>query len=183
MKLLHWSWQDLNEARRYWQHGRAWLRLRRRNSSKHSRTFRIEWCVGRGAGGLRCELQVGGEDDAVLGVALPFLALWFAIADLVPFRWLPRDWHRSTGVRVFAGAIWLDFWNDDSGWRGKRRQWVLHIEDLLLGRHRCTKTELSSHEVVIPMPERSYPATVRMERCRWKRPRWFATEITRGDVQ
>ncbi len=47
-----------------------------------------------------------------------------------------------------------------------------HPLDFFLGSTDYKKKDLTFHEVLVPMPEGSYPATVQFQECTWKRPRW-----------
>ena len=89
---------------------------------------------------------------------------------------------RSIGVRIFGGSIWVDIWNDDSGWSsddvkhlpwnggGWKFNWS--FQDFLLGKSRFEKELISDEDDrQVVMPEGTYPARVRIYRARWPRAR------------
>ena len=41
----------------------------------------------------------------------------------------------------------------------------------------------STVPTVVPMPERAYPASVKLFESTWKRPRWFASRMVRAEVK
>ncbi len=75
-------------------------------------------------------------------------------------------------------TLWVHPWSHSNEWRSADPWWVqgvsVNFEDLLLGRAKHSKQILDTKEVLIPMPEGCYPATVSVEEHTWKRPRWFA---------
>lgn len=92
-----------------------------------------------------------------------------------------RDYSdREINVYWFEGALWWRFWTDPMGgwssswpwWRRKLQQGSFHPVDFLLGSTKLTEREISRQDVLIPMPERSYQATVIIEERTWRRPRW-----------
>ncbi len=165
--LFRWSSQNLTDGRKpTWHHGRAWL------WTPHP-VFRAEWVIGRADWGFSLTADVGGEDDLLLHFGVPFFSLFLAVGGLLPYRWLPRNsWPRLTGIRLHAEYVWLDFWHDSRGWAKGGWHWSLDWKTLLMGRRRYGKRVLSTHAVVIPMPEADYPATVTLEECTWTRDRW-----------
>jgi len=90
-------------------------------------------------------------------------------------------------------GLWLQLWGNDyeSNWNDPRwmRMHHLNFPDLLLGRAKYSDVDGEKFEnVVIPLPEGNYKATMTFETSTWKRPRWFPRvrkftkiEIT-GDV-
>jgi hypothetical protein len=66
-----------------------------------------------------------------------------------------------------------------AGWSREVPKWrhgSFHPLDTLLGRTNCEKKVLEERQVLVPMPERAYPATAKLMEYAWKRPRWFATK-------
>lgn len=82
---------------------------------------------------------------------------------------------RAIGWRIFDGGLWLDFWSDPSGW-GPERQVVFKPLDVLFGRRQHSKRGISTHDVLVPMPEGDYPGMMEVYESIWKRPRWPWTE-------
>ena len=62
--------------------------------------------------------------------------------------------------------------------------WSRFLLDVFLGRAKYSAVELEKVETSIPMPERSYPCTVTMQRAEWRRPRWpFVRRVLRAEVE
>ncbi len=136
----------------------------------------LEWDTGNGAAFCHAYVDIGGEEDVKLAAALPKLfQVWVSLQGVVSFSRLPRSWPRTTGVSIFDGRIWLRLWHDDSGWaEGRRNGPSVSIEpaSILFGRTTYSSEDIKTERVTIPMPEGGYPATVRLFRSTWKRPRW-----------
>ncbi len=182
MGSIRFHWQNLNEkpgdrhgcGLRY---GRCWLNLRQTTLSAEWETWVSKFAL---------TLDVGGdENDFCLHLALPPVSLFLGVQGLFPYSRLPRDWGRTTGVRVFDWAIWFDIWNDDSVWSSDQPWWNsfnFHPVDFFLGDSKHSERTLSTEERVVPMPEGTYPCTVRMFESTWKRPRWFNKRMVRATV-
>ena len=55
---------------------------------------------------------------------------------------------------------------------------------ILLGKSVYSERTISEHNVVVPMPEGAYPATVKLFESTWKRPRWpWPLRETRSQVE
>ncbi|MEO0599439.1 MAG: hypothetical protein AAF126_25225, partial [Chloroflexota bacterium] len=79
--------------------------------------------------------------------------------------------HRSIGVRVFDGKIWLDFWSDPHGW-GPRRDLVIDPMQIVFGRMKLDKVLLSDTLTeYMPMPEKDYELEMLVWRYTYWRPR------------
>lgn len=147
------------------------------------------------------------HEDGDLGfhVSIPPVAFWWTLP--IPIQkmldtsfwanWNERTGgyrgsHRYTAFSLFDISIhdWSIHWDllkFDWGWSREMPKWMdghLNLQDFFLGRSKYTSEVLETQEVLIPMPEGSYPATVKIERCVWKRPRWFAKvrEDARVDI-
>lgn len=181
---IHWHWQDLKKDQRgdsgRGLHGRAWLHVKRA-------TFGLEWVLMRWTG-FNISTWIGGdENDFTLCLSLFFFSLYLSVDDLLPYKTLPRGWHRSTGVKVHDGTIWIDIWNDDS-WGGRGKKWWqdinIHVVDILLGRQKYSEREISVTRWPVSMPEGEYPATIRMYEATWARKRWpIVQRLTRADIK
>jgi hypothetical protein len=124
---------------------------------------------------------VDNEDGQRLHVALPPFSFWLALP-----LWSVRE-DREVDVSIHNATIWWSIWRDPMGeWSRKVPRWREGNwcpVDTFLGRHKYTSHELSTRSVVIPMPEGSYLATVKLTRDVWKRPRWpFAREVFRATI-
>lgn len=76
---------------------------------------------------------------------------------------------------IISGELWVNMNNQP---RGRYFYWFL--QDKLLGRAKYFAEVVQEGETVIDMPEGEYPATYKIEKCTWKRPRWpFPTKRDR----
>ena len=143
---------------------------------------------------LHLYMQLDGmhEDQLVIGAAVPGLALWLGFN---PSYAALRDWLRSlgsdreTGVHVYLPSLedrdLRVHWRVHSpvmSWSRTTPKWrdgSLNVHDLLLGRIDYSTKTLSEHEVLIPLPERSYRWKVRLQEVRHSRPRWPWDRVTR----
>lgn len=92
---------------------------------------------------------------------------------------------REIEISFHNGAVWWRFWTDPMSWSSKTPKWrhgSLNFVDLLLGRTNCEHHPLEVRDVLIPMPEGSYPATAKLEEWTWRRPRWFAKTLKRVTI-
>ncbi len=168
---------------------------------KRGQVFRLEWTLFRNL--CSFDLSRSGEGNYLtLHAAVPGISFWLS----GPIR-LRLDgwakWNEKYGgypgshayntfkffeVRFFDNAIWWSFLKFDWGWSSKMPKWMdgnFHPIDFLFGRMKCETEILGTFEVVIPMPEGSYPATVKLEERTWKRPRlpWKDTVRKSADVR
>jgi hypothetical protein len=105
-------------------------------------------------------------------------------------RRLIKDGDYYTRVFQIAwhdGTLWSSIWEKSGHWSSSDPWWMhgnFNPKNFLLGRNKYSSEVVEEKRTVIPMPEGSYPATVKLERCTWKRPRWprplyrYSTEIT-----
>jgi hypothetical protein len=176
---MHFHWQNLNEDnrgnRKGWAYqGRAWWNF----GAGGRRHICLEWNLWS----KHCHVSFDvNDEDITLGLAFPPVALWLSLAGVFNIR-RPRE----ISLKVFSCALWWTIWRDPmGGWDSRLPRWrqgCSHIDDALLGRRRYSCETLSTHEVVIPMPEGPYPATLRMEKATWSRPRWFREVVFRADI-
>lgn len=153
---------------------RGWLYCGNRGGS--CAKFELNWWT------RFCFLQFEFDDEDGWGfsIALPPVAFWLHIN--LPWR-LKRD--RTIGIRFHSGAVWWTCWVDDNEWNSRRPKWrqgSLNFVDFLLGRAKCTTTVLEERSVLVPMPERAYPALAKLMLYEWKRPRWFALRRKRVQI-
>lgn len=85
-------------------------------------------------------------------------------------------------------ALWLQLWGNDWEWRSKDPWWKkchsLHFDDLVLGKadYKMEKGEVFEN-VVLPLPEGNFTATMTYQVQTWKRPRWFARVRKSTDIR
>lgn len=77
------------------------------------------------------------------------------------------------------GARRNEWSNTDPKWTHGR----INFAELLLGKASCTREAIDSRDVMIPLPEGRYPATVRLERVTWKRERTRAQVHYSAEVE
>jgi hypothetical protein len=199
---MHFHWQNLNDdkTRPHWgggaRHGRAWWYLYDRNTTHRRAGTTVSLCWSfflRESGALQVQVQRGDGVGVLFHLGIPYVislfvgfhgGWWQRLAE----RLLPnqvRDRHngqfrtdysdRELSVRLFDWAIWWNFWTDPDSWSSKTpkyRNGNWHPLDTFLGRMSVTDKEIAREDVQIPMPERSYVATVVLEDRTWRRPRW-----------
>jgi hypothetical protein len=199
---MHFHWQNLNDdkTRPRWgggkRYGRAWIHW----GSGRARTLGWTWTFfDRGAStgiSLTAQRQDGtglAFHVGVWGLFAFWVHLHGGIAQRIAISLLPAkslDVHtgkqrtdygdRQINVSWFGGALWWQFWTDPMGgwssrmswWRRKVQEGSFHPADFFLGRTSVTDREIAREDVLIPMPERSYKATVVIEDRIWRRPRW-----------
>lgn len=180
-------------AGQMWREGRAWFYRFVGDGDKGTDwakkwEIHAEWLAGnRHHVGL--SIQIGDhDDDVLLHVGVPFVSVWFGI-DPCPAltRLLPRTlrhvgaksyWHtdpREISVRLFDGALWWLFWMDSgvsSSTDPRWRRGTFRPVDVVLGKDQFSKRDVSTHRVLVPMPEKVYEGTVTMFLSAWKRSRW-----------
>lgn len=172
---MRFHWQNLNEKKggktgSILRHGRAWLGLGR----YYRPTLRWEWRIPTTHFHLGVSFGEPYENTVQFTLACGLFALWVTFEGR-GWSWLPTD--RRCELSFHDKALWIHPWSRTWEWNRNDSWWVrgltIHFDDLLLGRHKHASRTLSTHDVLIPMPEGCYPATVKIEEHTWKRPRWF----------
>jgi hypothetical protein len=181
------------------RHGRAWLNFGR-DERRRGTEINWEWCFfwREGNGGLSFRVQRGDGVGVQLSVGIPWLAsiyltlhggIWERLANRLlpefaadqrrsyPGQQLPvRDYSdREISLRFHDAAIWWHLWTDPDSWSSRTPRWRngnFRPIDFLLGHTKVTVREIERRDVLIPMPERAYAATVIIEDRVWRRPRW-----------
>lgn len=90
--------------------------------------------------------------------------------------WEERSISLSLDIKrkTFSGEWWVDMNNNP-----RSRHFYIFLDDLILGRAKHSLEILSEGTATIDMPEGGYPATYKIEKRTWKRPRWpFPTTQT-----
>jgi hypothetical protein len=177
--------QNLNEkphGRMGWMlwRGRAWWHLSDRTM------LHAEWSA-RPSLQLGAQIQSGGmgDDHVLANVSLFGLTLYFGVSCPLTRRlssWASKREGFETGVEFQWGryhstpTLRIDIASRIMSWRSSDPRWVrgwnIDIADLLLGSRVYSREVLKSVETVIPMPEGCYAASIELDICRWKRPRW-----------
>lgn len=84
---------------------------------------------------------------------------------------------RVIGFRIHSGALWCNFWGDDTGY-GVRRDWSFHpirlFADTFFGKVQREELYQEPQTRYIYLPEGYIPVTIKRHQVIWKRPRWFS---------
>lgn len=92
---------------------------------------------------------------------------------------------REVEISFHNGALWWSFWTDPMSWSSKTPRWRhgnFDFADFFLGRSKCEHRTIEARDVLVPMPEKAYPAKAELQEWTWKRPRWFAKTIKRVQI-
>lgn len=178
---MYFHWQNLNEddrgrAKGLAFEGRAHLQLGR----KRPRAVRFEWNLWTHFCGVSVK-RCGDSGGLTFHVAFPPFSFWLTLP-------IARRYTHAMffSLGVHDAAIWWQFGGDTMEWSSRTPKWKhgsFNLANFFLGRVKHSTEVLSTHQVLIPMPEGAYPATVVLERSTWKRPRWFATVGRYADVK
>lgn len=180
---IWWSWRSLNEDSRgnfkgpALQQGRAHLHIDRKSLG-------LEWYFRLRPHSVGAGVWVNGHGDAEIGgsIRLPLIQVYLSYEG--GLHHLPE---REIEIRWNDGAFWWSLWHSRYEWSSKTPKWrhgSFNPIDFLLGRQHYSKETLETVGAQIPLPEGSYPATIKIERAIWKRPRWpWPQTIIRADVE
>jgi len=84
---------------------------------------------------------------------------------------------------VHDWGVWWRFWRDPNYTTvGDWRDSCFHILATIFGHIKYAEYVIEERDVVIPFPEKVYDGHVKLFDSKWKRPRWFASYLTRTDV-
>jgi hypothetical protein len=182
-----WS-RDNNERSRYW-FARQWtLTYWQLNENyEHSRDIwavSTEWTIPSWDS-FDISLSVGGIENVVL---LHFGFLLFSVflhLEKVPRfleRWVPEE-ERELSFKIHHNTIWIYLFAEVDCWRnGDWRRIVIHPDDLLLGKDRCTTQFIEERPVDIHFDNRIYKATAKLEIRTWTRSRFSFLKRSKKDV-
>lgn len=174
---MRFHWQNLNEKPgnklgHSLKHFRFWVG-----------DFGGEWLAFSKKFSLR--FSIGGHHGVGFSLSLFLFTVYLSYDRYV--SWLRVVPHGEFAIYWYMKGLWFALWQKEMESNSADPWWrkihVVHFDDVLLGRAKYSTEVVEVREVLIPMPEGSYPAIVNMELARWKRPRWFATEILRANVE
>lgn len=199
---MRFHWQNLNDKPGDRQgsgvrHGRAWLHFGERGA--------IGWCWQFFSRSLSVSLGAEASDGTGLkfSICLGVISLYVHAHGCL-FAWIAEKilpWyevelqgrmlriHKDREIRfsVYEWGLQYTIWKDwRDGWSSTDAKWrdgIFYPLDLIFGRHKYSERELSAFDVEIPMPEKSYPATLKMVETTHKRPRWFGTRRIRASIE
>lgn len=139
-------------------------------------TVETSWFSGSLGAGLQI-LHGKWTASLRLGVASVYVS--------IPGKYRDYGKDRHIDVSAHNGGVWWHLWVDPHSWSSKTPKWRdgnFNFVDFVLGRRDCTHTLIEERDVLIPMPEKAYPATAKLENWVWRRPRWFAKRLKRVTI-
>lgn len=151
-------------------------------AARETPTFRWELCVDPSLD-FGARVEVGDEDDIEGHVKVFGCALYWGVDGVIDRR-KRRIPHRELRVSVHDGTIYWCVWKDPHSWSradGWRNSWW-NFKDAFLGKAKYSSEVVEKREVLIPLPEGSYPAKVELSLDRWERPRWRTEVVKRAHI-
>lgn len=182
---MHAHWQNLTRSDgrgAFPRNGRAWCHLQ-------GHTLRIEWFFFSNRWALGLELDPD-ENELTVSFCVGLFSLYFGMSGLTYLlkKLLPQRESsytpglfflqgREISLRIFDGGPWWVIWMDPDEWRSTDPWWRrghIDLRDVILGKSKHSSQVLrDAVPVQIWMPEGVYQGKAKVERHRWKRPRWF----------
>lgn len=180
--MRFWS-QNLNEDRfgrikgsKLW-HGRATLHFDNRMAeyTHWLESFRWEWQLGqRRFCFIGLDVNDYNDEELTFKLAVPFLfSLWFHVCFRRP-KWWPRSSREfELGIRLEDFAVAWNLGCDPMGGY-PCRPWFssFNVVDFLVGHTKHAEQTIEERDVLVPMPEGTYPAKAKLFESTWKRARW-----------
>ena len=161
-----------NGERRFWWHAskesprgvRAWFHFGRRTLSIEGHWFKRF--------SLSASLSFNTfHEGTMLALSIPWL---FSFYIGLPIRTGIQD--RQISVSFREWTLRIQPWSQSMSWSSRGPRWKhglrLNIPDFIFGRTTHKSEVVSTHAVIVPMPEKAYPATVTITRDIWRRKRW-----------
>lgn len=162
-----------------WRHGRGWLKLGyQERPYKRGSQIGVSWKVGRPVYFLGAGVEVDRDQDEPVSF---HVCLWpFSVylnVDSKAASWIAQrvgsdsydDRDRllrlDIGTRDERGIVRWHLWWRDHVWSSTDPKWrrgSINLVELVLGRREMRWEPKSTLDVLIPMPERSYPAKVEL---------------------
>lgn len=183
-RTMRFHYHNLNEKKNgkrgsILRHGRAWFYF-----DKHDRIrLNAEWSVPTSFFHVCFSFGEPYEGTLQVKLACGLFAFWFTV-EAPGWSWLPT--RRRCEISFHHRTLWIYPWSKKDEWRSADPWWVrgltINFEDLLFGRSRCETREISTHDVLIPMPEGCYPAKVTVQERTWTWPRRFAKSRTECSI-
>lgn len=126
----------------------------------------------------------GRHDSGKVSASIGLYWLYATAAIWLPF--VKRGERRRLSLTFHDGAMWWCIWRDDDSWSRDVPKWRdgnFNPMNTVFGRQKCSTETLEIRDVLVPMPEKAYPATAKLEEYTWKRPRWpFAKTMKRVTI-
>lgn len=186
---MYFHYQNLKKEEKgskYISNGRFWL--------GESPKFRAEWVVPGNDLSLKLNLNDYG-DDAIGGhIGIWFFTFFWGVEWRPLYNFLEKITKRKDqtytngrqiGFTLGHGALSIAVWDDPMESRSVDPWWwhqYINLADFFFGRSKCTTEILEERDIVVPMPEKSYPAKAKMMLYTWSRPRWFDKKLKRVEI-
>lgn len=188
---MHFHSQDIRKDERGFTllNWRCWLRI----TEHTSLNFEIHI---PGRSGLRFDIQLGQDEDAIqIGLAIPYLfAVYLTLEQWSLHNWLANATKRkdekygngrTIGFYLWHGNLSISLWYDPMESRSSDPKWWHLYYDLrrvFWGRSNYSERVIETREILVPMPEHSYPATSKLFESTWSHPRWFDKKMVRCKI-
>lgn len=172
--------------------GRAVCRLYERvgEAGDYERaSIKIEWNLTGGfyMGGVKF---YDDSDDGDVQVFVGFgPTVWVDVGHWRLRRLLRRiglNGSRRIEISAHDGIVWWNVFCDENRWSASTPRWRngdAHVTDALLGKQTSQVLAETHADVVIPMPEKSYPAKIVLQTVRWSRPRWLGETVRYAEIE
>jgi len=182
-----WSWQNLNKKGSGFWNGRAWLHFT-------DNCVGVQWVPLSRRCAIGLEFSTTSDSNISFNISVPFVvSLYFSIDRARWVKHLPGvKWngHSSSGdreisFRIFNNALWWRLWrNPMEGYARDWRDSCFHFDDFILGRNKHSKSDHSSGDYLLVMPEGAYPVKIELYTSTWKRPRWpWFQSVRRASIE
>lgn len=186
---MRFHWQNLKKeekSTRYIANGRFWLG---RNPQLH-----VEWVVPSRS--INFQLDINDYGDTAVGGSIGILFFtaywgieWIWLYNLLEKLTRRKDQKytngRNIGFNIDSHSLNIYLWNDPMESRAADPRWWnfhMNFSDFFLGKSKCSTEILEEREVLIPMPEKAYEGTAKLTLSTWTRPRWFAKQMKRVEI-
>lgn len=93
---------------------------------------------------------------------------------------------RTIKISAHDGIVWWTVFADEYRWSTSTPRWRQGNVDVvaaLFGKQTSQVLAETHADVVIPMPEKSYPAKIVLQTVRWSRPRWFGKTMCYAEIE
>lgn len=155
--------------------GRLIMRLGKDDRKSLRMEYSLRWWGSWG-------FDLGHDEDVSVVFLFPPLFLSFGASGFV--RSARYNEGRELALKFHDGSVWWNLWKNPDSWsredRWRKGSW--NLADTFLGRQVYTTRELDTRSVLVPMPEGTYVGKALLFESCWKRPRWFASYVTRVTI-
>lgn len=184
---MYFHYQNLKkeEKSKHWFYGRCWIGDKPQLS--------LDW-VAPGKD-LSFTLNLNHYGDTAIGghIGLVLFTLYWGIDWRPLYSLLEKLTRRSDqkytngrtlGFSIDSSCAYLELWHDPMESRGQDPWWwrMSMYWYNLPGRPVCKTEVLEERDVMIPMPEKSYPAQAKLMLYSWTRPFWFTKHLKRVQI-